>query len=78
MKGRDGGTVQELEKWISGGTKLGRGKRISGGTQDRFSRCTAYQLLTVLIRPGYTGLFSNLKQNDEILILKEIMSSVSP
>ena len=32
MKGRDGGTVQELEKWISGGTKLGRGKRISGGT----------------------------------------------
>ena len=33
------------------------------------------ELLTVLIRPGYTDLFTNLKQNDKFLILKGIMSS---
>lgn len=33
------------------------------------------ELLTVLIRPGYTDLFSNLKQNNKFLILKGIMSS---
>ena len=33
------------------------------------------ELLTVLIRPGYTDLFSNLKQNNKFLILKGIMGS---